>query len=314
LERSQLNAGVIPPCDHRHRILTVFPERSPKCIYCLSEDGERSEEHIFPEGLVGKTEYRETGPGQADTSAPFVLNNGEVCKDCNSALGAVDRTLIEELGVLRVMWNGTGTKRGAPSTARRPGLYAVRQDGNVFFALNAEDHAVVTEDGVRVAPAGGSSKAPRITEGTVDGKRTLTVEQPITVGRHFIRAVHKIAFETLCVRRSFTEILRPSHDALREYIRFGRGERRIGLSELTTSGPDSGLPPLPKVQLLRTSGTDIWHAEVYLGLRFLVDLSADNAVLWPSPVIFFDDRKPARLTFRFTVIEGGNGTGRVSAG
>jgi hypothetical protein len=176
LTSSQLNADVIPPRDHRHHILTVCPERSPKCIYCLSEDGERSEEHIFPEGLVGKTEYRETGPGQSETSAPFVLNNGEVCKDCNSALGAVDRTLIEELGVLRVMWNGTGTKRGAPSTARRPGLYAVRQGGNVFFALNAENHAVETENGVRVAPAGGSSKAPRIAEGTVDGERSLTVE------------------------------------------------------------------------------------------------------------------------------------------
>src|SRR4051812_29914502 len=97
------------------------------CIFCRSESAKRSEEHILPEGLVGDQDFTETNLLGSTRQLRFVLDNGEVCEPCNIRLGStIDAMLQKQLGILKVMWNAKGTKRGKAASFEKPGLHVTR--------------------------------------------------------------------------------------------------------------------------------------------------------------------------------------------
>jgi len=267
------------------------------CIFCLRADQPHSEEHIIPQGLVG-TEDVVASNGTDSETVRFTLANGEVCRDCNSRMSEIDRSLQDAVGILRVYWNHVGTKKGTPATATRPGLLATRRPGGPHIILNEESHAVTTESGTVIPPADGRRNAlegVRINFGS-DGKpRDATFIQPITLTKKVIRAMHKIAFETMCFQRGAAKVLDSRYDALRRYILRGNGSRSVGVPRDLSSISADTVMRRPVVGLQRLVNTLDFIAELRMGITFRIDLTPDQSVVWPSAFFKAADKQQLKL-------------------
>lgn len=257
-------------------------------------------EHIFPEALVGKRSWDGTGPAAPHVLPELTLANGEVCSECNGRLSKIDAKLTEALGVLRVFWNETGTKRGTPASAFRPGMYAVRREEGPHIVVNAEAHAILSEDGTRIAPAKGAH-ALTLREEQVGDRHMLHCSQPITIGKHFVQAIHKIGFETLCLRKGQEFVLQERFDVLRSYIVYGKGSRSLLVPPLAPEEERKPVPELPSVDIERAALSPMWSARVTLGVPMLVDLTSEQAFPWVPPLRYVSDKKPKRMYFTFTL-------------
>ena len=263
------------------------------CIFCGTKTHREPREHIVPEGLVGHQPFEiKFGSVIADPKRLLVLDHDEVCRHCNHRLGALDQYLQEQLGFLRTYWNPVGTKSGKAATAHRPGMYAENRSDGPHIALNMEDHAIVTPDGVRVGPAGSQELAVRVKDFKVNGRiATLTIQQPVRMNKRFMRALHKIAFELLCFQKSAELVLDPAYDPLRRYILLGRGNREMVLTQSAEAGgwerPHFGLrhdPAWPGwLGILRLGSTvfiDLTPENVFFAKAQQAELMANNLIKW----------------------------------
>lgn len=244
------------------------------CIFCGSLTGREPVEHIVPEGLVGDQRFEVT-QGSIVTPVPqrLILENDEICGRCNQRLGKLDSYLIDQCGFMRTLWNRAGTKSGRPATAVRHGMYAWRgHDGPQLF-LNSWRRPVLTREGVKVQPAGTSELAVRVEKLEIHRHTGRVVfQQPMRLNKRFMRAIHKIAFELLCLQKGAAFLLGPNFDLLRAYILRGEGNRNV---ILTTSAPVGGWEA-PFFGLEHRPGWPGWLATVRLGITLFVDLSPDN--------------------------------------
>jgi hypothetical protein len=244
------------------------------CIFCQSPTKNEPKEHIVPEGLVGDQSFEVTC-GSIVTPAPrkLVLENDEVCGRCNARLGKLDSYLIIQCGFLRALWNRVGTKSGRFATAARPGMYARRTPSGPELFLNPGNRPVMMADGVRVMPASAHELAVRVERLDIQDRHArLVLRQPVRLNKRFMRAIHKIAFELLCLEKGPELVLSPEFDPLRDYILRGQGSRIL---IVTTSAPVGGWET-PIFGLKYQPGWPGWLATVRLGMTFLIDLSPAN--------------------------------------
>jgi len=100
-----------------------------------------------------------------------------------------------------------------------------------------EQHAVVTDDGVRIAPASRDEMAVRVTDFRVNGRiASMKIHQPTRMNKRFVRALHKIGFELLCLNRGAEFVLSKRFDPLRSYILRGQGSRDMVLTTSAKAG------------------------------------------------------------------------------
>ncbi len=254
-------------------------------MFCRATTQREPVEHIVPEGLVGHQPFQ-VGFGSiiAEPRKYLLLDHDEVCRRCNHKLGRLDGYLQDQLGFLRTYWNPVGTKSGQPASAKRPGMFAEHKGDGPHVSLNMEDHPIVTPYGVRIPAAGSNEMAVRIKDFKVEGRfATLTIEQPTRMNKKFVRALHKIAFELLCLNRGPDFVLQPKYDPLREYILHGRGAREMVL----TCSAEVESWERPHFGLRHDPTWPGWLAIIRLAATFYIDLSPNNE--------FFAKAKPADL-------------------
>lgn len=271
-----------------------------KCIFCLSETYREPIEHIAPEGLVGHQPFQVTyGSIIAEPRKYLVLDNDEVCRRCNNKLGKLDENLQNQLGFLRTYWNPVGTKSGKATTAQRPGMFAERRSDGPHIHVNAENYDVRTLDGVHIQPAGTHEMAVRVKDFKIEGTLArVTIEQPVRMNKRFVRALHKIGFELLCLQNGAEFVLDQKYDPLREYILHGRGNREI---LMTRSSPE-GSWEKSLFNLRHDPSWPGWLAIIRLGGDFFVDLSpandfflrADLAELKANDIVKWSDQDGGR--------------------
>ena len=228
----------------------------------------------MPEGLVGEQPFQVSfGSIIAEPRKLLVLDHDEVCRRCNNKLGGLDDYLQDQLGFLRTYFNPVGTKSGRPASAARKGMFAQRKADGPHVSLNAEAHTVVTADGVRIAPPSDDPMAVRVTDFKVDGRIvSMTIHQPTRMNKRFVRALHKIGFELLCLNRGAEFVLHEKFDPLRSYILRGQGSRDMVL----TTSAEVGSWERPLFGLRHDPSWPGWLAVIRLGGIFYVDLSPGN--------------------------------------
>jgi hypothetical protein len=171
-------------------------------------------------------------------------------------------------------------------------VYAVNQAGHVRLALNNERHPVTTPEGLTIPPLRHGKKALVRTERFVvhGDSATHFFSQQIRLDKRFVRALHKIGFELLCLRVGQTRLLDPRFDAMRSYVRDGRGSRTIGLTPNLWRGVTREFSWKPHYSTERVRGTLDYVAVLSLGVPFFVDLSPDNSLLAGYNVVRLSDR------------------------
>jgi hypothetical protein len=244
------------------------------CIFCGAATHGEPNEHIVPEGLVGHQPFRVSfGSIIAEPRKYLVLDHDEVCRRCNHKLGKLDQYLQEQLGFLRTYWNPVGAKSGRAASAARRGMFAQHKSDGPHISLNMENHPVVTPDGVRIPPAGSDEMAIRVSDFKVEGRFvTVTIQQPTRMNKRFVRALHKIAFELLCLNRGADFVLQEKYDPIRNYVLHGRGSREMVL----TSSAEAGSWEQPHFALRHDASWPGWLGIIRLGATFYIDLSPAN--------------------------------------
>ena len=248
-----------------------------RCIFCLELSGPNEPvEHIVPEGLIGEQVfYQKVGDIVIPSNQRLVLENGEVCGSCNRRFGQqLDSHLIAQFGLFRTFWNPVGTKSGKPATAARPGMYAERRRSGPHIMLNAEIHPIITPEGLTVPPARGQPMAVHCSDFRREGGyASVRFTMPMRLNKRFVRGLHKIAFELLCLQKGRAVVLDSSFDALRNYILRGKGSREI----VFTTSADVGAWEKPHFSVDRQLGWPGYLVALVLGLSFYIDLSPANS-------------------------------------
>jgi len=152
-------------------------------------------------------------------------------------------------------------------------MFAQHRPDGPHVSLNMEDHPIVTGDGVRIPPAGSHEMAVRVKDFRVEGRiASLTIQQPTRMNKRFVRALHKIAFELLCLNRGPDFVLHHKYDPIRDYILHGRGSREMVL----TSSAEAGSWEQPHFGLRHDPTWPGWLAIIRLAATFYIDLSPAN--------------------------------------
>ena len=152
-------------------------------------------------------------------------------------------------------------------------MFAQRKADGPHVSLNMEPHTVVTADGARIAPPSDDEMAVRVTDLKVEGRAVkMTIHQPTRMNKRFMRALHKIGFELLCLNRGVDVVLDKKFDPLRSYILHGQGSRDMVL----TTSAEVGSWERPLFGLRHDPRWPGWLAVIRLGAMFYVDLSPGN--------------------------------------
>lgn len=249
-----------------------------RCIFCGKATYGEPVEHIVPEGLIGEPDVTESsGHGDAVVTK-LTLCDDEVCQACNHGpLAKLDSYLQKQLGLFKILLNRHGTKRGAPASVVRPGLYGHNKAGAVYFAVNAESAPITLASGAIVHPNKDHPEGVSLNDLTVDpsGAASFKISQPTRMNRRFCRALYKIGFETLCKAKGPEHVLAQEFDQVREYILRGSGERLIAFPK----GVDASLLGRFNIQLVMVPEASGWLAEVALGVPFYLDLTSSSSIL-----------------------------------
>lgn len=232
----------------------------------------------MPEGLIGHAPFN-IRPAAGPSGPPtfLVLDGGEVCKRCNTGtLSRLDEHLQESFGFLKVIWNSTGTKKGKPASILRPGAFATRRGSGHHLVLNNEQHPITTPEGQVVQPSDGSPRAIRIRNLRVTGEQVeATFTQDSRFDKRFMRGLHKVAFELLCLQKGHHFVLDPTLDWVRDYVLRGRGTRVMGFPITARMQ----MPPRIAFTLEFVQSIPGWLATLTLGPTFFLDLTIDNRIV-----------------------------------
>ena len=146
--------------------------------------------------------------------------------------------------------------------------------------------------------------AVRVSDFKVAGRvATMTIHQPTRMNKRFVRALHKIGFELLCLNRGAGFVLQENFDPLRAYILRGHGSRDMVLTTSAKAGSweqplfqlrqDPSWPGwLAIIRLAATFYIDLSPGNEYFAKANLVELEANNMVKWSDR----DGGKPVRAT------------------
>lgn len=235
-----------------------------KCIYCKKSYPTKPHiAHIFPEGLVGKTD--------------FVLAKGEVCSSCNHDTSILDKYLLNELGLIN-FYTGSGiTKKGKPKRINQRGIVGVRDPNYPWLYINKSSVPKTTRDGSIVSPDKCQSLAVSTPVFKNDGTVSFSLRINIRTNKRFCRAITKIAFEGACFYFGHELCLEDRFDPIRSYILHGPSSRRFIMPKEQIIIPRN--EPWIHIKVGNNAQTGDIFAYIQVGLSILVDLSRTNSLI-----------------------------------
>jgi hypothetical protein len=193
-----------------------------RCIWCGESDPDADPEHIVPECL--------------GCPPDAVLHRGEVCSRCNNTLSRRDVVLCDGFDLLRLYYGQPGKKGGPPALAGRPNARTHRTGRESSLQLNLGP-------GPQDLPDGHKLKPPSRNIGSLNG----TFERDGQVGKvsfsghlfyqeHFVRAIYKIALETIALAHGWQAALASEYDPIRAFVLEDKSPQRRCL---VTLNPDA---------------------------------------------------------------------------
>jgi hypothetical protein len=226
-----------------------------KCIFCLNNNNDKDEEHIFPEALGCPKEY--------------ILKNSEVCKRCNNRLGSkIEKVLIDDYDIYTFV-NGIKRKKDKPPIiSERGNVYGQYTNTCPIISINNERYQLRDVFNKKLSAFDKNNKRhiyANIDNNKISFRQTIGASNPVK----FVRAIYKIGFELLCFEQGHKEVIKGKYDNLRRFIRYG--EKPIRKCFL-----------LPNDTFIKAFPMEISKNENYLRgfqlyyLSYLIDLSNEN--------------------------------------
>ena len=158
----------------------------------------------------------------------FVLDHGEVCKQCNCGpLKLLDAELNDSFGVLKAMYI-PHNKKGDKTISSCGNIHAENFMGQTKIYINAGKSPLTLPNGRRLPGATPQSFAKDYSFkdlGNEEAKASFST--PFVRSKKTIRALHKIALEAACWFRGAEYVLDQSFDPIREFVLMGRGVRDL---------------------------------------------------------------------------------------
>jgi hypothetical protein len=224
------------------------------CIWCCTENGDSSIEHIIPEAL-----------GCPDG---FVLTDGAVCRSCNNDLAHLDKAVIDEFDIF-TYFAGVPTKRGKrPEIRSRGNVVGTSDDHERFIAINMGSRAVTGPHGEWIAAYGKSKRNVRAQTKTVDQLGEVSFTTSFGANPKFVRGILKIAFSALAYFIGPQQVTHLSYDSIRSYVSTGSGTRKVLVM------PASDGTYANQAWLINAEGAESSAIELRLGpMDFFIDLT-----------------------------------------
>lgn len=189
-----------------------------RCIWCSKETFVEPVEHIIPDSL-----------GCPDD---LVFRNGEVCRKCNDRNAPLDQAISAEFDIARLMANVPNKRGKPPQIATRPNAEGGYRNGECYINVNMDRTDTVRGCGRNLKPF-----AKRSNDLEMSMERTSTTYTKVKIrqngvcnSKECVRALHKIAFSVFAHKFGVDEALAERFNAVREYVRRGRGERTVLLA------------------------------------------------------------------------------------
>lgn len=184
------------------------------CIFCRQPSGTPSPvEHIIPESLW-----------PIDW---LVLDDGDVCGECNNRLSRVDKLLIERLSLFRALHGATRTKKGRRTFSN---------NGNIAITPSPR-----TPDGIELEVDILRPGPGRRLEVTPDGGVSFDVVLRVDEGIQ--RGLHKIAMEYLCKKRGAEFVCDSRFDDARHFVCGRSGKRDLLMRTPSEEFVVGAIPP-----------------------------------------------------------------------
>lgn len=200
------------------------------CIWCAQPVSRANIEHILPDAL--------------GCPPDFVLKDC-VCMACNNGFGHIDNALLGQFEIIAFM-KGVRRKRGKkPSINNWAPIKGRYTDSGPEIHLNGGSK-VAEAFGVKL-PAGSNkngisniSMKPRI-----PGEQSkVSFEQEFGRDPKFVRAVYKVAFNTLAFFDGPQEARASKYDGVRAFVRAGIGKHRLLIMGNGDQQSHSFCPPI----------------------------------------------------------------------
>lgn len=226
------------------------------CIWCKNIVVESVPEHIIPEPL--------------GCPQNFILENKEICKECNNNLGHIDQALIDDFDIIIFQNNIHRKKNKKPIISNRGNLFGKDTSyGNTYF-INMENYIIRTPFGDKVSSFKGQKRNIKAKFSLNGDKAKVNFSTEIGNSQKFVRGIYKIGFEALVFRYGVVEALKTKYDSIRQYVMEGISKRKILIST-------------PEKLIYKNELFDFWLTEkddyvatFRLGyFDFVVDLSVD---------------------------------------
>lgn len=201
----------------RRRKQLIAAEALPdlRCIFCLRDSTEAPPEHIIPESL---------GCPEA-----AILRMGEVCEECNHGMGHLDQALGDSFDMARLIAGQPGKKGRGTRVTGRSNFRARVARRHATIEVNLGPGDITLPDG-HVLKAPDNSPTSVHVEVTSDGV-TWSAKHRAQALHHpkFVRAMHKVAVETIASMLGRSAALDASLDEARRYVFTGDAEMSRGV-------------------------------------------------------------------------------------
>lgn len=181
------------------------------CIWCLKSD-DISLEHIVPESL--------------GCPESFLLKSG-VCPSCNNRFGRLDRALLTPFEIITVLL-GVPRKKGKKPTVDGYSSFASDYDENgPAIYINRERFEIKTPTG-RVLKGTNSNDPIRdfAYEILPNRKMRTSYNQELRFDKNSVRALFKIALESIAFFESLEIAREKRYDPVRKFMLTGAGDYR----------------------------------------------------------------------------------------
>ncbi len=230
------------------------------CIWCLDQASGPHREHIFPE-VIGCPDG-------------FILPGSVVCRKCNNGLAFLDQAVADEFDFASFMAGVPRKKGGPPSIKSRGNVVASVEDSVPTFTFNMEAYPVSAHDGSALAPYRGSRRNVRSGFSRAGNAATVSFSVPFGDNPKFVRGLTKIGFSTLAYFLGAPLARDPRFKHIREFVRFGSGNRHVLLTEANDAEYRNSAWP-PYVSEIGGYAVTFRIARI----EFLADLTPDESLL-----------------------------------
>lgn len=181
------------------------------CIWCGSTPAV-SLEHIAPDAL--------------GCPPNFVLRTG-VCKSCNSKNGRLDRALLVPFEIITVLKGVLRKKNRRPTIDGFASIASSYDENGPVLFTNREKFPIITPDGKSLMGTNKSDPIKDFAHRAISDKEyEIKYSQELRFTVDTVRALFKIALESVAFFQGLEEARLPRYDKVRAFVKEGNGNFR----------------------------------------------------------------------------------------